>query len=125
MAPSIASVPLFEKKTRSRPESWQRRSASLPLIFVVIEIRHVNDAGRLLADRLHDPRMRMAEGVHAQPGHKVEILFAFEVIEENTFAALEGYGITIVGGEKKALFEIDDLFEARHGLILERRTTST
>jgi hypothetical protein len=32
----------------------------LPLIFVVIEIRKVNGAGRLLADGLHDARMSMA-----------------------------------------------------------------
>ncbi len=66
----------------------------------------------------HDARMSMAERVHAETGYEVEILLAFEVVEENTFAALEGNGITIVGGEKKALFEIDDLFQARHTLIL-------
>jgi len=45
--------------------------------------------------------MSMAERVHAQSGYEVEILFAFEVVEENTFAALEGHGITIVGGRRK------------------------
>jgi len=59
--------------------------------------------------------MRVAERVDAEAGYEVEILFAFEVVEKNTFAALEGYGIAIVGGEKKTLFQIDDLFEARHG----------
>ena len=85
------------------------------LVFVVIEIRNVNDPGRLLPDGLHDARMSMPERVHAQPGHEVEILLAFEVVEENTFATLKAHGIAVVGGEKKALFKIDDLIEASHG----------
>src|SRR5208282_783466 len=81
----------------------------LSLVFVVIEIRNVNDPSRLLADGLHDARMSVPEGVHPQPGHEVEILFALEVVEENTFAALKAYGIAVVGGEKKTLFKIGNL----------------
>ncbi len=62
----------------------------------------------------------MAQRVHTEPGHEVEILLAFEVVEENTFAALKADGITVVGGEKKALFKIGDLIEAGHGLIVKR-----
>jgi hypothetical protein len=62
----------------------------------------------------------MPEGVHPQPGHEVEILFALEVVEENTLAALKAHGISVVGGEKKTLFKIGDLIEAGHGLIVER-----
>jgi hypothetical protein len=58
--------------------------------------------------------MSITERIHAQPRHKVEILLAFEVVEENAFPALKANGIAIVGGEKKALFEIGDLIEARH-----------
>ncbi len=54
--------------------------------------------------------MRVAKGVDAQSGDKVEILFAFEIEEENAFPALEGDRITIVGRKKKTLFEIGDLF---------------
>ncbi len=92
----------------------------LSLVFVVIEIRNVNDPGRLLADGLHDARMSMAQRVHSEPGDEVEILLAFEVVEENTFAALKANGITVVGGEKKAFFKIGDLIEAGHGLIVKR-----
>jgi hypothetical protein len=62
----------------------------------------------------------MPEGVHPQPGHEVEILLALEVIEKNTFAALKAHGITVVGGEEKALFKIGNLIEAGHGFIVER-----
>ncbi len=92
----------------------------LSLIFVVIKIRQVNDAGGLLADGLHDARMRMTQSIHTQAGNEVEILFAFEVVEKNTFAALEAYRIAVVGGEKKTLFKINDLIEAGHIFIVER-----
>src|SRR5258707_13301054 len=64
--------------------------------------------------------MSMAQRVHTQPGHEVEILLAVEVVEENTFAALKANGIAVVGGEKKALFKIGDLREAGQGLIVKR-----
>ena len=92
----------------------------LSLVFVVIKIRNVNHPRRLLADGLHDARMSMAQRVYSEPGHEVEILLAFEVVEKDTFAALKGNGITVVGGEKKALFNIGDLIEAGHGLIVKR-----
>src|SRR5258708_35312194 len=64
--------------------------------------------------------MSMPQRVHTQPGHEVEILLAFEVVEKNTFAALKANGIPVVGGEKKALFKIGDLIEAGHGVIVKR-----
>src|SRR5580704_12410686 len=67
--------------------------------------------------------MSMAQRVDAQSGYEVEILLAFEVVEEDTFAALKAYWITVVGGEKETLFEIDDLFEAGHGLIVNPMDT--
>src|SRR5260370_40637171 len=67
--------------------------------------------------------MSMAQRVHTQSGHEVEILLAFEVVEESTFAALKGNGIAVVGWEKEALFKIGDLIEAGHGLIVKRTDT--
>jgi hypothetical protein len=80
----------------------------------------VNGTGRLLADRLYDPRMSVAKSVYAQSCHEVEILLTFEVKEKHALAALKADGVTVVGRKKKALFQIDDLFEARHKFILER-----
>ena len=56
MEPSIASVPLFEKKARSRPESWQRpdqanRSASKLDVRVDTHrdcLAAIHDGGRLV-----------------------------------------------------------------------------
>src|SRR5258708_15740335 len=64
--------------------------------------------------------MSMPQRVHTQPGHEVEILPAFEVVEKNTFAAVKANGIPVVGGEKKAFFKIRDLIESGHGLIVKR-----
>src|SRR5208282_913034 len=83
-----------------------------------IEIREMNDPGRLLADGLHDARMTMTERVYPQPRHEVEILLAFEVVKENTLPALKAHGIAVIGREKKALFKADDLVEAGHGFIV-------
>jgi hypothetical protein len=65
--------------------------------------------------------MSMAERIHAQAGHEIQIPFAFEVIEVDTLSALKAYRVAVVGGEKEVLFEIDDLFQLRHSYILERR----
>src|SRR5271163_751164 len=102
-------------QARQLAEAFRQQS----LIFVVIEIRKMNDAARLLPNRLHDTRMSMSQRVHSQPGHKVEILLAFEVVEKDSFAALEGNGIAIVGIKKKTLFKIGNLFQAGHGLIVD------
>jgi hypothetical protein len=64
--------------------------------------------------------MSIAERIHAQASHEVQIPLAFEVVEVDPFPALKAYRLAVVGGEKEALFEIDDLFQLRHSRILER-----
>jgi len=86
----------------------------LSLIFVVVQIGKVNDAGNLLTDDLHNPRMRMPERVYAQSSNKIEVLSTLEVIQENALPALKGNRIAIVGWEKKASFEIGNFIEAGH-----------
>ena len=80
----------------------------------------MNGAGALLANRSYDPRMSVAKSIYAQSCYEVQILLTFEVKEEPALAALEADRITVVGGKKKTLFQIDYLFEARHSFILER-----
>src|SRR5271169_7163337 len=84
------------------------------LVFVVVEIRDVNQLRRLIANRLHDSRMRVAERVHAQSGNEVQIFPALEVVQENALPALKGDWVTVVGRKKKALFEIGNLLQIRH-----------
>src|ERR1043166_274332 len=43
------------------------------LVFVIIEIRNVQEQARLLTDHPCQPRMGVAERVHADSGQQVEI----------------------------------------------------
>ena len=52
---------------------------------------------RLVADRLYNPRMRMAQGIHAQPGYKIQIALPINVKEEYAFAAAQHYRIPAIG----------------------------
>ena len=47
-------------ETRGLAEFLRKQS----LVFVVIKVREMDDLGGLVANDLHDPRMRMAERVH-------------------------------------------------------------
>jgi hypothetical protein len=116
----MASVPLFEKKCAVKTGKLAETFGELSLVFVVIEIRNVNDPGGLLADGFYDARMSMAKRVDPQPGNEIKILLAFEVVKEDTFAALKRYWITVISGEKKALFKIGNLIEAGHASIVKR-----
>jgi hypothetical protein len=86
----------------------------LALIFVVVKVGKMNDAGRLLANCFYNARMGMAESVDAESSDKIEVLFALEVIQENAFATLKSDRIPVISWKKEALFEIGNLFEARH-----------
>ena len=63
----------------------------------------------------------MPQGIHAESSYEVEIPFAFEVIKEGSLPAFESDWISIVGGKKIALLKIGNLFQTRHGYILERQ----
>ena len=75
----------------------------------------MEQAGGLLANSLHDAGMGMTQRIHAQAGDEIEILLAFCVVEEHTLAAFEGDRITVIGLEKVAALEVDNLFEVCHG----------
>ena len=84
------------------------------LIFVVIKIRDVNDFASLFANRLHDPRMRVPQRVHAQARNKIQILFSLEIVKENALPLFKGSGVTVLGRQEIALLKFDDLFQAGH-----------
>ena len=54
-----------------------------------IEVRDVNDLFRLLADRRHDRRMRMAERIDRNPGGEIEVAFSVRCREPRALASLE------------------------------------
>src|SRR5574340_1541219 len=51
----------------------------------------------LVGDRLHQPGVRMAEGVHRHPGDRIEITFAGFIPQVGAFAAHKGDGLAGIG----------------------------
>ena len=74
----------------------------------------MDDLRRLVANDLHDARMRMAQRVDAQSGEEVEIALAFDVIDVHALAARNGQRIAGIGVQQVFLFAIDDLLISRH-----------
>src|SRR5215475_4058570 len=66
--------PAVGEKCPAQSRELRQPLRQRPLKLVVIEIRNVNHLRRLIANRLYDPRMRMPERIHANPGNKIEIL---------------------------------------------------
>src|SRR5581483_4609823 len=93
------------------------------LVFVVVEVREMNDFGGLLTNHFHDGRMRMPERVYSQPGHKIQVLLAINVVQKNPFPPGEHDRISVVGREQEVLFTLDDLFCGCHGGLHSRAST--
>ncbi|SPF39321.1 hypothetical protein SBA1_270036 [Candidatus Sulfotelmatobacter kueseliae] len=85
-----------------------------PLILVIVEIRNVQQLRRLLANRLHDPRMRVPQRIHAQSRNKVEIALALDVIHEHSLAARQHDRIAVISLQQKLLFPFCDFFKGSH-----------
>ncbi len=85
-----------------------------PLVFVVIQIRNMHQLRRLIANRLHDPRMRMPQRVHADPRNKVQIALAINVEEKHALAAAQHDGIAVIGLQQVLPLTFCDLFEGIH-----------
>ena len=60
------------------------------MVLVVVKVRKVNDARRLLAGNLHDSRVRMTQSVYSQPSHEVQAALPFEVEEKHALAPFNG-----------------------------------
>ena len=71
-APSMASVPELQKKTRCRPLISAELLRQRSLVLVIVEIGGVDQQRGLLADHLDDARMRVAQRVHADAGDKIQ-----------------------------------------------------
>ncbi len=84
------------------------------LILVVIEVGDVDDLGRLIANDLHDARMRMTQRIDAQPGEEIEIALALDAIDVYTLAPRNGQRIAGIGVQQILLFPFDNLLVSRH-----------
>ena len=69
-----------EERARQTGELRQPRGR-LRLERVVVEVRGVQQRGRLIGDRRREARMRVTERRHADARDEVEILAAFDVVE--------------------------------------------
>src|ERR1700743_1609604 len=67
------------------------------LIFVVVEIREMDDPCGLFANRFHDARVRMSESVDSKSGHKIEVLLARDIKKKDSLAAIHCHGVPAVG----------------------------
>ena len=76
LAPSLASAPELQKKTRSSDELSTMVSCEIELWGGVEEVAHLEDEARLLSNRLGDRGVRVAEIEHRPSGREVEVRLA-------------------------------------------------
>ena len=74
----------------------------------------MDDLRRLVADDLHDPRMRMAERVDAQTREEVEIAPALNVVNVHSLSAGDGERIARVGVQQVFLSERNNFWIRQH-----------
>src|SRR5690348_7952483 len=60
-----------------------------PLVFVVVEIRSVEEQRGLLANHFRDAWMRVSQRVYADAGDHVQIALAIRVVNIGTFPAMQ------------------------------------
>ena len=97
-------------QSRERAQLLRQR----PLILVVVEIRNVHQLRRLIANRLHDPRMRVPQRIHAQPGNEIQIALALDVVEKHALAPAQHDGIAVISLQQKLPLTFGDLFKGIH-----------
>ena len=88
----MASAPELPNDTRraTSPGAISDSFSASATMLLVIEIRarHVDQARRLLLNRLHHPRMAVAGGDHGDAGVEIQEPVAVDVLDDRAFAAL-------------------------------------
>ena len=69
----------------------------------------------LLADNFDHPGMGVAERVHPEAGHEIQVAIAFGVVEENPFAPIQSDGVPVVGWQKATALALDNFVCLGHG----------
>ncbi len=87
------------------------------LVLVVIEIGDVDGFRSLIANDLHDARVRVAERIDAQSRKEVEIALAVDIENVDALAARNGQGIAGIGVQQVFLFALNDLLIGRHDCL--------
>ena len=99
------------EETPLKARNLRETPGKTALIFVIVQVRTVEEQFRLPADRLQDARMRMTERVYANARDQVEIAIAIDIVHVTTFPPLEREGVTAVVLYKVVAFETGDFFE--------------
>ena len=94
------------------------------LILVVIKIGDVNQASSLLANRLHDSRMRVSQRIHAQARNKIEIAPVVEVVKKHALPPRQHNGIPVVSPQQIPPLQLRNLFKCFHRKIRFYRKTN-
>ena len=115
IAASFASAPELQKNALPPKLRSRQQLGPSTLSFRMPRIGHVNQLGRLLLNRFHNPRRTMAQQVAAPTGKEVQILPALVVPHQRAFAAHEAHREPSVIrhhvlGEKLRRFGIHGLF---------------
>ena len=76
---------------------------------MVIKIRGVNHLGSLVANGLHNPRMRVTQSIHAEPGNKIKVLLTLDVPNPAALAPLQNQRQTRVGLDQEFLFKLEHI----------------
>ena len=107
-AASQASVPLLQKKTRSRPLISVRRRASSAVCSWKKRFEVWIRRFALTRDGLFDRGMGVAEGGDADAAEQVEVVVAVLVAQMDALAADEEDGVALVGVEEQLLLRCLD-----------------
>ena len=84
---------IAEKHPR-KPAPLRQFFRQRPLVRVVIQVGRVDHLGRLFAQHLQDPRVRMPQGIHANTGDRIEIAAPFRVVDVAALSAGQNQRIT-------------------------------
>ena len=107
------SAPLLEKKVRCEAAHFGDALRQRPLILVVKKIRRVDQPRRLFLNDADDPRMILAERVHADARDEIEISLAVDVPHVRTVAANQNQRVTRVVLQQILTLEFDDVQRGR------------
>ena len=92
IAASLASAPELQKNALSMPASRHSRSASSRLQRHLVPVGGVQQLAGLIADRLGDGRVGVAEPAHGDAGERIEVAAAVGVVQVGPFAVRERHG---------------------------------
>src|SRR3954470_4444919 len=91
------------EKCAIEPRDFHQPLRQIGLVFVVEEVRCVNQLPGLLLKHLLNCRMSMPERIHANAAEEIEIAFAFRIPQINSAPAREEDFLAVIGWQQQFL----------------------